>query len=160
MVGNVDAMGRKLVEAAKACLDYGVMVCGPGVPFQRIGMSMALQIVIHINMHFTYCSSNLGQTIQDVAEEKGFTVVPCETFIWNLFIVDNIFSSLRKVTICTLFVLFRLYWPWNRPSDSQCSRLLNRQPLKFYRKLYLNNKAFNLLFVAFHLTFIIQILIF
>lgn len=37
LVGNVDEQGRKLVEAAKACLDYGVMVCGPGVPFQRIG---------------------------------------------------------------------------------------------------------------------------
>jgi len=56
LVGNVDEEGKKLVEAAKACLDHGVMVCAPGVPFQRI-----------------------GQVIEDIAEEKGYTVVPAFT---------------------------------------------------------------------------------
>merc|ERR1711976_730299 len=37
LVGDVDAKGQELVNAARICRDVGVIVCGPGVPFNKIG---------------------------------------------------------------------------------------------------------------------------
>ena len=53
LVGDVDDAGRNLVNAAERCRDAGVAVCGPGVSFTKI-----------------------GETIESLAEELGFTIVP------------------------------------------------------------------------------------
>jgi methionyl aminopeptidase len=37
LVGDVDEMGRNLVEGAKRCRDAAIAACGPGVPMNKIG---------------------------------------------------------------------------------------------------------------------------
>lgn len=37
LVGNVDSIGRRLVDVAKYCRDSGIAVCGPGQPINVIG---------------------------------------------------------------------------------------------------------------------------
>ena len=37
LVGDVDAAGNKLVELTRQCRDAAIAVCGPGVPFNKIG---------------------------------------------------------------------------------------------------------------------------
>jgi len=40
LVGNVDGMGRHLVNVAKHCLDSGIAICGPGQPISVIGRTV------------------------------------------------------------------------------------------------------------------------
>ncbi|KAF9361721.1 Methionine aminopeptidase 1D, chloroplastic/mitochondrial [Mortierella sp. NVP85] len=40
LVGNVDQPGRELVERTKEALDAAIAVCGPGVPFNKIGKTI------------------------------------------------------------------------------------------------------------------------
>jgi len=53
LVGNVDARGRELVKTTYECLNAGIAVCKPGVPFH-----------------------NIGGVIEDVAQAAGFTTTP------------------------------------------------------------------------------------
>ncbi|KAK4300991.1 hypothetical protein Pmani_026842 [Petrolisthes manimaculis] len=54
MLGDVDAAGQHLVQAALRCRDEAIAICGPGVPFAAIGFK-----------------------VEEVAEEEGVSVVPC-----------------------------------------------------------------------------------
>jgi methionyl aminopeptidase len=42
LVGDVDEKGKKLVEASEMCMEAGISVCAPGVPFAKIGASLFL----------------------------------------------------------------------------------------------------------------------
>jgi len=53
LVGNVDARGRELVKTTYECLNAGIAVCKPGVPFH-----------------------NIGGVIEDLAKAAGFTTTP------------------------------------------------------------------------------------
>ncbi|KAF9112766.1 Oxysterol-binding protein- protein 3 [Mortierella sp. AM989] len=51
LVGNVDRPGRELVERTRESLDAAIAICGPGVPFNKI-----------------------GKTIQSIADRHGYSV--------------------------------------------------------------------------------------
>lgn len=53
LVGNVDARGRELVKTTYDCLNAGIAVCKPGVPYH-----------------------NIGGVIEDLAHAAGFTTTP------------------------------------------------------------------------------------
>ncbi|THH06622.1 hypothetical protein EW145_g3955 [Phellinidium pouzarii] len=40
LVGNVDHLGRELVQSASEALEIGIRACGPGVPFKAIGAAI------------------------------------------------------------------------------------------------------------------------
>jgi len=40
LVGNVDSVGRHLVNVSKYCCDSGIAVCKPGQPFSVIGKTI------------------------------------------------------------------------------------------------------------------------
>lgn len=52
LVGDVDEKGRLLVDTTEECLYKAISLCGPGVPFNRI-----------------------GACIDKLAEERGLSVV-------------------------------------------------------------------------------------
>ena len=53
LVGDVDPSGQRLVRDAERCRDAGIAVCGPDVPFNKI-----------------------GQVVEALATDLGFTIVP------------------------------------------------------------------------------------
>lgn len=53
MVGNVDSDGRRLVQITEECLYKAISICGPDVPFSKI-----------------------GNIIEKHAKENGLNVVP------------------------------------------------------------------------------------
>ncbi|KAI5121187.1 hypothetical protein M0805_005988 [Coniferiporia weirii] len=40
LIGDVDPIGRELVQAASEALDIGIRACGPGVPFKAVGAAI------------------------------------------------------------------------------------------------------------------------
>jgi len=44
-VGNVDELGRTLMNVARQCMDKGIQACGPGKPFADIGKAIEIHAI-------------------------------------------------------------------------------------------------------------------
>ncbi|MFO0580829.1 MAG: type I methionyl aminopeptidase [Anaeromyxobacter sp.] len=63
LVGDVDAAGRKLVEAAKVCLDLGVAAVRPGRPISDIGRAIEAHASKQgYGVVRSYCGHGIGES--------------------------------------------------------------------------------------------------
>lgn len=102
LVGNVDEQGVKLVKNARKCLDEAI----------KLGNSFICHLILENLVRPGTLYRDLGNTIQEVAESDGFSVVRtyCGHGVNNLFHAPpNVPHYARNKAVGTMKVPF--YYP-------------------------------------------------
>ncbi len=63
LVGQVDDVGKKLVSKTLEVLNKAIHICGPGVPFYKIGQTISECVGTEYSIQKDFCGHGIGKMV-------------------------------------------------------------------------------------------------